>query len=205
MSELFQAQNKIGDVPLFPLTMPLMPGCHLPLRIFEPRYLDMVSSCLRSNSPFTIVQTKGKGEPTAQSDLEIFSVGTQAAIVDFDRGKDGCLSISVVGIRRVEVSASHQLESGLWVAKNTPLEERGEAPVDELNTLRSLLEKLLQHRMVKSMSDAVDYESSEQIMNYLIMLLPFSPHMKQALLETDHHGLRWQGLVDAISRLEATT
>jgi len=205
MSETPQILNDNSDVPLFPLTMPLMPGCHLPLRIFEPRYLDMISSCLKSNNPFTIVQTKGKTEPSVQSDLEIFSVGTQASIVDFDQGKDGCLSISVVGIRRVSIEASHQLDSGLWVARNTPLEERGSAPEDELNTLKNLLEKLLQHHMVKSMSDAVDYESSEQIMNYLIMLLPFTAHMKQALLETDHHGLRWQGLVEAISRLEASS
>jgi len=204
MSEQSENLKETTNVPLFPLTMPLMPGCQLPLRIFEPRYLDMVADCLKSSSPFTIVQTKGKSEPTVQSDLKIFSVGTQAAIVDFDRGIDGCLSISVVGIRRVEITHSHQLVSGLWVADNKPLGERGSPPVDELNTLKSLLEKLLQHHMVKNMSDSVDYDSSEQVMNYLIMLLPFSPHMKQALMETDHHGLRWQGLVEAIARLEAS-
>ena len=30
------------EIPLFPLSSVLFPGGHLPLRIFEPRYLDMV-------------------------------------------------------------------------------------------------------------------------------------------------------------------
>ncbi len=34
-------------LPLFPLHSVLFPGGPLALRIFEPRYLDMISRCLR--------------------------------------------------------------------------------------------------------------------------------------------------------------
>lgn len=190
-------------IDLFPLSMPLLPGCKLPLRIFEPRYLDMISRCMKQNKTFTIVQIK-KGTDI-QADSEFFNVGTQASIVDFDMTPDQCLAISVIGINRVEIEGAKQLENGQWVAKGKLLEERGSAPEDDKFLLRDLLEKLMQHDMIKGMSELIDYNSNEQIMNYLIMLLPFSPHMKQSLIETDHHELRWQGLVEAIARLEQSS
>jgi len=37
----------------------------------------------------------------------------------------------------------------------------------------------------------------------LVMLLPLSKTLKQALLEADDLAIRWQGIEDAIDRLEA--
>lgn len=41
-------------IPLFPLNTVLFPGGSLSLRIFEPRYLQMVADCLRNEQPFGI-------------------------------------------------------------------------------------------------------------------------------------------------------
>jgi Lon protease-like protein len=43
------------ELPLFPLNTVLFPGGPLPLRIFEPRYVDMVKRCLRDQAPFGVV------------------------------------------------------------------------------------------------------------------------------------------------------
>ena len=43
------------EVPLFPLHTVLFPGGPLPLRIFEPRYVDMVSRCMKDDVPFGVV------------------------------------------------------------------------------------------------------------------------------------------------------
>ena len=51
------------DVPIFPLQTILFPGSKLPLRIFEPRYLDMVSHCMRSNKEFGIVLSRKVPQP----------------------------------------------------------------------------------------------------------------------------------------------
>ncbi|HET7650993.1 MAG TPA: LON peptidase substrate-binding domain-containing protein, partial [Gammaproteobacteria bacterium] len=45
------------EVALFPLQTVLFPAGPLPLRIFEPRYLDMVSRCLRQNEGFGVCLT----------------------------------------------------------------------------------------------------------------------------------------------------
>ena len=45
----------VAEVPLFPLQTVFYPGSLLPLRIFETRYLDMISASLRLRRPFGIV------------------------------------------------------------------------------------------------------------------------------------------------------
>ncbi|MFI4920283.1 MAG: LON peptidase substrate-binding domain-containing protein, partial [Gammaproteobacteria bacterium] len=42
------------EIPLFPLQTVLYPGGPLSLRIFETRYLDMVSRCLKQEQGFGV-------------------------------------------------------------------------------------------------------------------------------------------------------
>ena len=42
------------SLPLFPLGTVLFPGADLSLRIFEPRYLDLVRACCRDDSGFGV-------------------------------------------------------------------------------------------------------------------------------------------------------
>jgi Lon protease-like protein len=42
-------------LPLFPLQTVLFPGGLLMLKVFEARYLDLVTQCLRSGRPFGVV------------------------------------------------------------------------------------------------------------------------------------------------------
>ena len=46
------------EMPLFPLGTVLFPGGALALKIFEPRYLDMVSACLRHQRLFGVCLIK---------------------------------------------------------------------------------------------------------------------------------------------------
>ena len=45
-----------AEHPVFPLSTVVFPGGVLPMRIFEPRYLDMVSHCMRQASPFVLIR-----------------------------------------------------------------------------------------------------------------------------------------------------
>ena len=58
---------EVRELPLFPLNAVLFPGGPLPLRIFEPRYLDMVSRCMREQSGFAVVLL-GEGEEVGDGD-----------------------------------------------------------------------------------------------------------------------------------------
>ncbi|MGB1335305.1 MAG: LON peptidase substrate-binding domain-containing protein, partial [Luminiphilus sp.] len=43
------------DIPLFPLGTVLFPSGRLPLQIFERRYVDMISKCMREGTGFGVV------------------------------------------------------------------------------------------------------------------------------------------------------
>ena len=82
-------------VPLFPLHTVLYPDGQLPLRIFEPRYVDMVSECLKTNSGFGVCLIK-QGAETGSA-ATCFNIGTYAEIIDFSRQTNGLLTITIQG------------------------------------------------------------------------------------------------------------
>ena len=82
-------------IPLFPLNTVLFPDGLLPLRIFEPRYVDMISECLKSGTGFGVCLISD-GQETGQA-ASIYEIGTLANIVDFQTEEDGLLGITVLG------------------------------------------------------------------------------------------------------------
>ena len=129
-----------GPLPLFPLQTVLFPGGRLPLRIFEARYLDLVSRCLRDEGPFGVCLIRRGTEAGAPA--EFFPLGTSARIVDWGQLADGLLGITVHGEQRFRVLTSSVDASGLVRAE---VEWCEELPVTlsqadpDLGPLRELL------------------------------------------------------------------
>ena len=66
-------------IPLFPLNVVLFPEGELKLRIFEPRYIDMVRDCFRNDTGFGICLIQEDGGIDKSCDF--FSMGTYAKII----------------------------------------------------------------------------------------------------------------------------
>lgn len=128
-------------LPLFPLRSLLFPHGQLELRLFEPRYLDMVSRCMRDRTGFGVVLLdEGKEAGTAQS---FFNIGTEAHIVDWDQGEDGLLHIRTEGARRFVVESSDTQSDNLVVAEVSWLPEPAQQLVpDEYAYLAEFLDNL---------------------------------------------------------------
>ena len=105
------------ELAVFPLPLVLFPGAPLPLRIFEPRYLAMVSRCLKQQQPFVVALAlpgiEG-GRPRCAT------IGTTARIVDFGRAQDGLLTLRTLGEQRVALGALRREADGLQLASATP-------------------------------------------------------------------------------------
>ena len=84
-------------LPLFPLPLVLFPGAPLPLHIFEPRYRQLLSDCLESDSRFGIVF---RPDEIGETDLEAGRVGCIAEVDDAHTLPDGRSNIVVHGVRR---------------------------------------------------------------------------------------------------------
>jgi hypothetical protein len=109
----------IEEIALFPLNTVLFPGGPLPLRIFEPRYVDMVRGCMREQRGFGVVLIRSGNEVGA---AEFESVGTLARIVDFHALADGLLGLVTLGDRRFRVISRRRQSDGLNLGEVTWLE-----------------------------------------------------------------------------------
>lgn len=106
------------ELPLFPLQMVLFPGGLLQLKVFEARYLDLVSHCLRSQSPFGVVCLKQGSEVRAGADdpARLEAVAVLAHLQEVDADQPGILKARCVGGRRVLLDTPRQRADGLWLA-----------------------------------------------------------------------------------------
>jgi len=100
-------------VPLFPLTTALFPGGPLPLRVFEPRYLDMVSRCMREQVPFGVLLLSGATEAGGHTVVRTENIGTLATIIDWYQGADGLLGITAFGGERFRLLGMQRQADGL--------------------------------------------------------------------------------------------
>lgn len=204
-------------MPVFPLNALLLPGCRMPLQIFEKRYLDMVSHCMRTNSEFCVALLRPGAErhevmtpntPALEKSLPFYSVGTSARIVDFGQRDNGLLAITIEGRQRVILNNAHQESSGLWMADtevraeitaaDMPNAQGVDAERLDTDAWAPLLEKLLELMGLSAQGIDSATLTQEQMMNYLIMLLPLPSPLKQELLETDSHPRRWHVLEGAL-------
>ena len=114
------------QVPLFPLNTVLFPGGPLPLRIFEPRYLDMLSRCMKADAPFGVVLIREGGEVGPATTRE---VGTLATVTDWYKGSDGILGVTAVGTQRFRLLSAERLADGLNVGDVEILPELPSQPL----------------------------------------------------------------------------
>jgi uncharacterized protein len=88
-------------IPMFPLGNVLFPSIGLPLRIFEPRYLQMLTDCLASDGEFGTVLIE-RGSEVGGGDKR-FTTATMAKILDASPQDDGTWHVVAVGTRRLRV------------------------------------------------------------------------------------------------------
>ena len=165
--------RKAVDLPqvisVFPLDGALvLPHAQLPLRIFEPRYLNMIDDAMASERMIGMVQTRAGGDAERP---RLARVGCLGRITSFAETTDDCYLITLTGVCRFAVGEELPLR--------LPYRQVQARYADYESDLKPYLER----RQLD-----VDWESaktapSEALVNSLSMLLPFDVAEKQALLE----------------------
>jgi uncharacterized protein len=185
------------QLPLFPLHTVLVPGASLGLRIFEPRYLDLVRECGRNGGGFGVCMLlQGEEVGTAAATVPA-AIGTLARIEDFGTGDDGLLTLQVRGVRRFRVIETRVRDNGLAVAE---VEWLAPDPDEELRPEHGLLAELLR-RILEQVGDAVAQPSPAQLDDAawvgwrLAELLPLEDAQRQALLQEDDPHARLDQLL----------
>lgn len=168
----------MSELPLFPLKTVLLPSNKLTLKIFEPRYLDMIAGCMREDSKFGVVLIY-RGEEIL-SDTDIYSVGTTVTISDWENRADGLLSITALGIERFEIKSTRTQSDGLTIAEIELLKDNETSEIPEQYTY---MRELLQHISAQGGHISNENQAFSEILYQLIYWLPLESNLKQRLLE----------------------
>ena len=178
------------SLALFPLNgTVLLPGCDLPLNIFEPRYLNMVDDTLRGDRLIGMVQSR---------EDKLVKVGGMGRISQFSETDDGRYLIVLKGLKRFHLGAELEVTTPYRQAKISFDGFEADADThDARQTSEALSETGRSDRaaltvamkaLAKAVGVQVDWKALKEIplpllINQAAMISPFEPADKQSLME----------------------
>lgn len=183
------------EIPLFLLNVVLHSGGRMELRVFEPRYMDMIKECLRTNTPFGVcLIAQGSEVAAPESDAaEPHLVGTLATIADWDMPQLGILNIVTHGGERFRILDHRTMPDGLVRATVELLPDPPVKPIPGdyarlVPMLRALLDAL-----EDSPPQPYRFYDAAWVADRWAELLPLPMDRRQEILELD----------DGVARLDA--
>jgi len=179
-------------IPLFPLTLVLLPGMTLPLHIFEPRYKRMIKSVIDDQEPFGVVLTRESGMAT---------VGCTAAVSHVARTyPDGRMDVVTMGESAYLIRAVHKDKDYLEATVDLmpeDLQPGSTATAKELLTLYTDCHLLIHGSPPAEMDDEAD-----GLLAYTIASeLPLELEVLQELLEIRVEAERRDKLIGRLNQL----
>ena len=189
-------------LPLFPLNAVLFPDGILPLRVFEARYIDMVSECMRNDKPFGVVLIKSGKEVGVAAEPE--SIGCLAHITHLDMTELGVLTLRTRGGERFRILETRVLGDNRLEARVEMLEaDRAEPPSNAHVRCAESLKNVMDNIVAKGLAEKGEQfdnpfsvparlDNAGWVANRWCEILPIPLKARQKLLE----------LGDAQSRLQ---
>jgi Lon protease-like protein len=184
--------NKPADLPqklpVFPLPGALLlPRADLPLNIFEPRYLEMVSDALSGERMIGIIQPKDDSDTAERP--ELMKVGCAGRITSYAETPDGRMLVTLTGVSRFSIKSELTVDTAYRqvVANFKPFAidlvmDLGANEVNRPALLTAFKDYLTANNMSADWSE-INAASTEVLVNTLSLLAPYPASEKQALLE----------------------
>jgi hypothetical protein len=190
-------------IPIFPLPSALLlPDGHLPLNVFEPRYLAMVREALATPERLIgMVQPTEDREidPQLLSPPDLFSVGCAGRITYFQEAKDQRYLIALTGVCRFRLGKQQFQSAGFASGQVDWTEFRGDLLIDDSGIDRQPLIAVMKQYFKLKGFDAdwtqIEQSGDDQLLATLSMNCPFDVAEKQALLEANDAAARADLLV----------
>ena len=180
--------NLPNIIPIFPLSgIIFFPKTKLPLNIFEPRYLTLVSDCYKSNKYMGMIQAK-------KNSSDVYSIGCLGKITEQKKTKDGRVLINLTGISRFEINsevANNKIYREFQVSYEKFSEDLEEEKKQKL--VKEKVDAIFQKTKIffKKNGLLLNWNEFEKLdldqkVNTLAMIAPISNEEKQTILESVH-------------------
>jgi hypothetical protein len=194
-------------LPIFPLTgVLLLPGGRLPLNIFEPRYLAMISDALGGQRLIGMVQPRtpggfaGDGMSEGSGPPPVQKIGCVGRISSFSETGDGRILLTLQGLCRFAIEDELECAAGGYRLVRADYSRfRTDMQASETTLDRPRLVTALK-RFFSANNLAIDWKALEQLDNAALvgtisMVAPLEPVEKQALLEAEDGTMRGKLLI----------
>ena len=180
-------ENLPYKIPVFPLSnFIIFPNTSVPLNIFEPRYIEMINDCMKSNRIIGMIQPRNK----KKIEPELYSIGCAGKIVSFDETDDGRYLIVIKGISRFKIikeiinnKTYRECEVNFEQFKNDLNKKENEVGFNDLKIIFKSFKSLFEKNGYQINWKEIEKQSLDQTINTLAMASPFSLEEKQILLE----------------------
>ena len=194
------------SLPIFPLHSVICPSGLMRLRIFEPRYLDMVKSCLRNKTAFCIVAAVPEKTVKSDGNLPFASIGTLMNINNADVTTVGLMMIDCIGQHRIKIHSFTQQADGLVIGNLSDISNDLEVPIpDDLKIVSSQLQRLIESFSNQGvLPDEVpivkpyQYNDASWVSNRWVELLDLPLLEKQRLMQLDSPIVRLELIYDLL-------
>lgn len=189
-------------VPVFLLPTVLFPGGHLPLKIFEQRYIDMVRECCASSSCFATCLLDPKQK--ANQHMTHMRVGTLAEITDFSTHDDGLLRITTAGRQRYLIETTRMRDNGLMVADINVFETPAPIPIPEEFSVLAMVCGRFMEQLGERYPDFVPahLDDADWVGFRMAEFLPYEMEEKQVLLQIDDPLERLQLILTTMPKFQ---
>ncbi|NKF22395.1 LON peptidase substrate-binding domain-containing protein [Solimonas marina] len=170
------------DIPIFPLGTVLYPAGLLPLRIFEPRYVDMTKACIADDSVFGVCLIRAGfevGTPAIPCEI-----GCTARIAEWDVPEPGLFTLSASGESVFRLLDRRTQVDGLIVGTvelREPAEPVGVPGAQQW--MVELLQKLTIELGEQRFPQPSRFDDASWVAYRLLELMAITPERKQRLLE----------------------
>ena len=190
-------------LPIFPLSnFIIFPRTTVPLNIFEPRYIQMVDECMKSNRIIGMIQPKKTGK---LKNPDLHEVGCAGKITSFNETDDGRYIIILNGICRFRVMKEIK-NKNLYRECNVKYDDYygdlqnkdEEIKFSDLRLIFHNFKGLFKKQGYDINWKEIEKQSLDQTINTLSMASPFSLAEKQILLESKNLSLRKEKLEEIL-------
>ena len=191
-------------VSVFPLSnFIIFPKTTVPLNIFEPRYIDMVSECLANSEGFCIVLFKDEEKEENNEYLPYHNIATYVEIVDFNKLDNGLLGITVQGKHKIRIEEAWKQQDELLLGRIEKINEQDDnlSNEPEYLDLWNMVKEITNHPEIKKLNLDLDLNSSISVCYILASVLPLRPQEKQTILEFENNRDKLDYLKALIKRL----
>ena len=201
---------KIEDLPkkiaVFPLSnFIVFPKTTVPLNIFEPRYVDMINDCMKSNKLIGMIQPKIIKNKNLDNP-ELYKIGCMGKIVNLQKTDDGRYLIELKGLIRFNIISEiisrkkyRECEISFNKFYDDLSDKKENLKFSDLDLIFKDLKNLFEKKGFIINWKALENQSLNETINALAMASPFTLEEKQVLLETENLDARKSKIADILT------